>query len=189
MTRVPHAITDLETLIDLCGKPNPRTPYKVLEELTEQARAFLKKSPFLLLTTVSDDGTPTVSPKGGAPGFVGLDDNKLYLPDIRGNNLNFSLQNILNNPKVGLIFFLPGTSETLRVHGDAQLSNDPKLCRAYTVGKKEARLVTVIQITSYYFHCSMSLNIAKLWQPETWADKMKISWEEEIDPNLPPELR
>ncbi len=185
---VPHAITDLETLIDLCGKPNPRTPYKVQEKLTEQARAFLEKSPFILLTTVSEDGIPTASPKGGAPGFVGLDDSTLYLPDIRGNNLNFSLQNILNHPKVGLIFFLPSTSETLRVHGNAQISNDPELCSRYTVNGIEARLVTVIQITSYYFHCSMSLNIAKLWQPETWADRMTIYWSEEIDPNLPPEL-
>ena len=186
---VPHAITDLETLIGLCGEPNPRTPYKVQEALSAQARAFLHQSPFMLLTTVSENGTPTASPKGGAPGFVGLDDNTLYLPDIRGNNLNFSLQNILHNPKVGLIFFVPGTSETLRVHGDAQLSNDSELCSRYTVGKKEARLVTVIQIAAYYFHCSMSLNIAKLWQPESWADKMKVSWNEEIDPNLPPELK
>ena len=184
---VPNAITDLESLKDLCGEPNPRTPYKIQEKLTEQAKGFLRQSPFMLLSTVSPEGEPTVSPKGGDPGFVALNEatNTLYLPDIKGNNLIFSLQNMLLNPKVGLIFFLPGTNETLRIHGQAQLSDDPELCSSYTVSGRAARLVTVVQITSYYFHCSVSLNIAKLWQPESWSEKAKISWKEEIEPNLP----
>lgn len=182
---VPHVVKDLASLRDICGDPHPHTPYKVQEELTEQAKTFLGKSPFLLLTTVSEDGTPTVSPKGGQAGFVRLKDNILYLPDIKGNNLIFSLQNILQHPKVGLIFLLPGTGETLRIHGTAQISSDPELCSSYPINGKPARLVTVIEISAYYFHCSMSLNIAKLWKPEAWSDKMKISWREEIDPNLP----
>lgn len=185
MTPSLHTITDLTTLKEICGEPNPHTLYKVQAELTEQARAFLGQSPFMLLATVSPDGEPTISPKGGDPGFVGSDENTLYLPDIKGNNLIFSLQNLLLNPKVGLIFFLPGTGETLRIHGDARLSSDPELCSRYTVSGKAARVVTVVQITSYYFHCSASLNIAKLWQPETWPKTVQISWREEIEPNLP----
>ncbi len=107
---VPNAITDLESLKELCGEPNPHTPYKIQEKLTEQAKNFLRQSPFMLLSTVSPEGELTISPKGGDLGFVVLNEaaNTLYLLDVKGNNLIFSVQNMLLNPKVGLIFFWNG---------------------------------------------------------------------------------
>lgn len=185
MTPSPHTITDLENLRELCGEPHSHTPYKVQTQLTEQARAFVRQSPFVMLSTLDANGEPTISPKGGEPGFIGLDEDTFYLPDRKGNNLIFSLQNILEHPQVGLIFLLPGTCETLRVHGNAQISRNPELCMRYKTGTKPARLVTIIKLTTYYFHCSMSLRTAKLWEPETWRETVKISWKEEIEPNLP----
>lgn len=184
----PICIQDIATLRELCGDHHPHTPYKVQDHLNAQAQNFIQRSPFVLLSTINAVGESTISPKGGVPGFVGIgDDQMLYLPDQRGNNLIFSLQNILVNPQVGLLFLVPGTCETLRVHGKAQITADEALCTQFPIGNKPARLVTIIQMTSAYFHCARSLNTSKIWQPENWAESITISWREEIEPNLPPE--
>lgn len=179
-------IQDVATLRELCGDHHPHTPYKVQNHLNAQALNFIQRSPFLLLSTSNAAGESTISPKGGVPGFVGIGDDKtLYLPDQRGNNLIFSLQNILAHPAVGLLFLVPGTCETLRVHGKAQITADEALCAQFPIGNKPARLVTVIQMTSAYFHCSRSLNTSGIWKPESWAEQIAISWRDEIEPNLP----
>lgn len=179
-------IKDVAMLRELCGDYDARIPYKIQNHLNEQAQNFIRRSPFVLLSTVSQTGEPTISPKGGVPGFVGIGDEKtLYLPDMRGNNLIFSLQNILLNPQIGLFFLVPGTGETLRVHGRAALTADESLCRQYPIGKKSARLITIIEMDSAYFHCSRSLNVSNIWNPDSWAEKIAISWKKEIEPNLP----
>ena len=181
-------IQDVATLRELCGDHHPHTPYKVQNHLNAQALNSIQRSPFVLLSTSNAAGESTISPKGGVPGFVGIGDDKtLYLPDQRGNNLIFSLQNILAHPAVGLLFLVPGTCETLRVHGKAQITADEALCTQFPIGNKPARLVTVIQMTSAYFHCSRSLNTSGIWKPESWTEQIAISWREEIDPNLPRE--
>ncbi len=186
MNQSPAFIQDIATLRELCGDHHPHTPYKVQNHLNAQALNFIRCSPFVLLSTSNAAGESTISPKGGTPGFVGVGDDKtLYLPDQRGNNLIFSLQNILVHPAIGLLFLVPGTCETLRVHGTAQITADEALCARFPIGNKPARLVTVIQVTSAYFHCSRSLNTAKLWHPESWTTEIEISWREEIEPNLP----
>lgn len=182
----PTFIQDIATLRELCGDHHPNTPYKVQNHLTEQAQAFIRKSPFVLLSTVNTQGEPTISPKGGLPGFVGIgDDHTLYLPDQRGNNLLFSLQNIIANPEIGLIFLVPGTCETLRLHGRAAITADENLCQQYPTGEKPARLVTIINMTSGYFHCSSSLRASNIWEPESWKETIPISFRSEIEPNLP----
>ncbi|MEM7117542.1 MAG: MSMEG_1061 family FMN-dependent PPOX-type flavoprotein [Chloroflexota bacterium] len=183
-------IQDLETLRNLCGDHHPHTPYKVQSQLTEQGQDFIRRSPFMLLTSINQAGEPSISPKGGQRGFVGVGDAKtLYLPDMRGNNLIFSLQNILLNPNVGMLFMMPGTCETLRVHGQATITADEDLCRQYAIGNKPARLVTIVEVTSAYFHCSLSLNKGRIWEPESWEERFKVNFISEIVPNLPPELR
>ncbi|MBX3013027.1 MAG: pyridoxamine 5'-phosphate oxidase family protein [Caldilineaceae bacterium] len=182
-------IQDVATLRELCGDHHPNTPYKVQSHINAQALNFIQRSPFVLLSTSNAAGESTISPKGGVPGFVGIGDNKtLYLPDQRGNNLIFSLQNILAHPAIGLLFLVPGTCETLRVHGQAQITADEALCARFPIGDKPARLVTVIQVTSAYFHCSRSLNTSKLWHPDSWTESISISWRDEIEPNLPKEV-
>ncbi|MEM7538839.1 MAG: MSMEG_1061 family FMN-dependent PPOX-type flavoprotein [Chloroflexota bacterium] len=179
-------IQDVATLRELCGDHHPHTPYKVQDHLTDQAQTFIRRSPFVLLSTLGETGESTISPKGGVPGFVGIGDERtLYLPDQRGNNLIFSLQNILVNPQVGLLFMLPGTGETLRVHGRASLTADETLCQQYLIGNKPARLVTIIKMDSAYFHCSRAFHTSALWEPDSWTEKISISWKDEIGPNLP----
>ncbi len=187
MTTPTNLIQDVETLRALCGDHHPHTPYKAQNHLNEQAQNFIRCSPFVLLSTATAAGEPTISPKGGVPGFIGIGDaHTLYLPDQRGNNLIFSLQNILANPAIGLLFLVPGTCETLRVHGRAQLTADETLCSQYPISNKPARLVTIIHMTSAYFHCSRSLNTGGIWKPESWIEEIEISWRTEIEPNLPP---
>lgn len=183
MTKFIQSTTELR---EMYGDHHPHTPYKVQNHLTEQALNFVRRSPFALLSTIGPDGETTISPKGGAPGFVGIGDNKtLYMPDLKGNNLIFSLQNIVQNPQIGLLFLVPGTGETLRVHGRAYLTADEALCQTYPVGNRPALLVAKIEMDSAYFHCSKSLATSKIWDPESWTDKIKISFKDEIVPNLP----
>jgi PPOX class probable FMN-dependent enzyme len=182
----PALIQDFATLRELCGDHHPDTPYKVQNHLTQQALAFIRRSPLVFLSTINQEGDATISPKGGVPGFVGIGDEKtLYLPDQRGNNLIFSLQNILVNPHVGLLFLVPGTCETLRVHGRAALTADDDLCRQFPIGAKPARLVTIIEMSSAYFHCSRSIKSSAIWEPQSWGEHISISWRDEIEPNLP----
>lgn len=185
MTKTPKIITDIKELRAICGNHHPLTPYKIQKELTDQAKSFIQQAPFVLLSTIENTGEPTISPKGGQPGFVGFDDqDTLYLPDKRGNNLLFSFQNILERPQVGLMFIIPGTSETLRVHGTAQITQDPELCSTYHLENKPARLITMIQFQMAYFHCSLSFENAKMWKPEHWPEPVRISWKKEINRNL-----
>jgi PPOX class probable FMN-dependent enzyme len=113
-----------------------------------------------------------VAPKGDGPGFVRVaDERTLLIPERKGNKLVFSLQNILANPKVGLIFLLPGTGETLRVSGDAELVDDRELSESFIERGKPALLVTRVRVTQCYFHCAKAFLRAELWKPETWADR------------------
>src|SRR5216683_4675295 len=123
-----HRISTVEQLRAILGEPNPMTPKKLLRELDEMAIDFIQRSPFLVLGTADAEGNQDASPKGDGPGFVVVEnENTLLIPDRRGNKLLFSLQNILVNPHVGIIFLIPGTDETLRVNGIAELTADPAL--------------------------------------------------------------
>jgi len=120
-------------------------------------------------------------PKGDAPGFVYIeDDHTLIIPERKGNKLAFTLENILNNPKVGLIFLVPGTCETLRVEGRAELDDDPELCHRLSARGSAALLVTRIKIDAVYFHCAKAFLRSELWKPETWLEQISISFGREI---------
>jgi PPOX class probable FMN-dependent enzyme len=174
-------IEHIEQLRAIIGKPSELVPLKLHRRLNAQARAFIARSPMFLLSTAAADGQPTVAPKGDGPGFVRVaDERTLLIPERKGNRLVFSLQNILANPKVGLIFLVPGTGETLRVSGNAELLDDRELCESFTERDKPALLVTRIRITQCYFHCAKAFLRAELWRPERWAAPMKISFGEEI---------
>ena len=129
--RSANRITTIEQLRTLIGEPHPATPRKLLGALDQTALGFIARSPFLVLGTADAAGNQDVSPKGGAPGFVVAEDpSTLLIPDSKGNKLLFGLQNILANPHVGLIVMVPGTDETLRVNGTAELSVDPAVAGA-----------------------------------------------------------
>ena len=171
----------LAALREIIGRPNEVVPLKVHRELNTRAIEFIGKSPMFMLATSDASGRPTVSPKGDLPGFVQVEDSRtLLIPERKGNKLIFSLTHILENPHVGLIFLVPGTSETLRVQGTAELLDDADRRATLAARGSPALLITRVSVTECYFHCAKAFLRSDLWKPETWPEKMSISFGEEI---------
>jgi len=177
-------IESTDTLRKLIGFPSEMVPHKIHRELNARAIGFIGKSPMLMLSTADAHGNATVSPKGDPPGFVHVEDSRtLLIPERKGNKLIFSLSNILANPAVGLVFLVPGTCETLRVQGQAELLDDADLCAKVPARGNEALLVIRIRVTECYFHCAKAFLRSDLWNPQTWPEKINISFGEEIAQN------
>ena len=172
-----HLITTVEQLRAILGEPNPMTPKKLLRELDEMAIDFIRRSPFLVLGTADAEGNQDVSPKGDGPGFVAVENaTTLLIPDRKGNKLLFSLQNILVNPHVGIIFMTPGTDETLRVNGTAELTSDPVLLERLSARGTPAQLAMRVTVRECFFHCAKAFLRSQLWNSETWPARTQISW-------------
>jgi PPOX class probable FMN-dependent enzyme len=141
---------------------------KELDHLDAHARAWIEASPFVLLATADADGHCDVSPRGGPPGWVRvLDERRLALPDAPGNRRLDSAHNVLENPRCGLIFLVPGRTETLRVNGRACLTRDPAALEGIPGDSKLAFGVVAEQV---YLHCSKAFMRARLWDPGAWPD-------------------
>ena len=174
-------IDSTQRLRELIGTPNDLVRLKIHSQLNETARDFIAHSPMLFLATCGENGQAQVSPKGDEAGFVHVEnDHTIVIPERKGNKLAFSLENILINPKVGLVFLVPGTCETLRIEGNAQLDDEPALLERFSARGKPALLVTRINIEAVYFHCAKAFLRAELWKPETWSAKINISFGKEI---------
>ena len=180
-----QTIDDLDQLRAIVGEPSELTAKKMYPHLNQQAADFIARSPFLVMATVDADGMPTASPKGDEPGFVHLEDERtLYMPERKGNRLVVSYQNILANPRVGLIFLLPRCSETLRVSGTAQLVQDEALCNKLTSRGNPALLLLKVKVTQAYFHCGKAFIRSGLWQPDSWPEESRVSFGREIGDNI-----
>ena len=174
-------IENLAALRKLIGSPSELVGHKIHRKLNARAIAFIAKSPLLMLSTTDAQGRATVSPKGDPAGFVHVEDSQtLLIPERKGNKLIFSLTNILANPSVGLIFLVPGTGETLRIQGQAQLLDDAAYCAKVPARGSPALLVIRVRITECYFHCAKALLRSRLWDSGTWPEHMKVSFGEEI---------
>jgi hypothetical protein len=138
---------------------------------------FIRRSPFLVLATADAQSNEDASPKGDGPGFVMIEDARtLLIPERKGNRLMFSLRNILANPHVGIIFLVPGTDETFRVNGTAELSADPDLLGRLSARGAPALLAIRVTVRECFFHCAKAFIRSQLWKPETWAERHKISF-------------
>lgn len=158
-------ITDLAALEALYGEPAAASVAKEVPALTPGYRALIEASPFLILAT-SGPGGLDASPRGDGPGFVRVaDDRTLLIPDRRGNNRIDSLRNILADPRVGLLFLVPGLNETLRVNGRAVIDTDPALCDSFAVDGKAPKSVLVVTIETVFFQCARALLRSRLWDP------------------------
>jgi PPOX class probable FMN-dependent enzyme len=167
----PHRIESVETLREMFGEPSPIASGKVWPVLEPAARAFIAHAPFVVMATADAAGNVDVSPKGDHPGFVAVEDERtLLLPDRKGNKLVFGLQNILANPRVAQIFMIPGTNETLRVNGAAELTRDPAVCARLVARGQPALLAVRVSVEQCFFHCPKAFLRASLWKPETWVD-------------------
>jgi PPOX class probable FMN-dependent enzyme len=178
-------ITTVEELRKRMGEPNPATKLKVFDALDAQMTAFIARSPFCMLATADAEGRQEVSPKGDGPGFALVEaEDSLVVPDRKGNKLCFGLQNILANPQVGLIFLVPGTDETLRVNGRAELDTDPALLARLSARGQPALLAIRVRIDRCYFHCARAFLRAELWNPDTWPERVRISFGRQLAPRL-----
>jgi len=172
-----YRITNSDQLRAIMGKPGRLTGLKVLKALDQPAADFIRQSPFLVLSTADLRGNQDASPKGDAPGFVLIEDeHTLCIPDRKGNKLLFGLENILVNPNVGLIFLVPGTSETLRVNGTAELTAEPSLLDRLSARGTPALLAIRVTINECFFHCAKAFIRSNLWKPEQWPERIKISF-------------
>ena len=143
-----YTVTSLDDLAKIYAKPLPNVATKETDHITEVGRAFIAASPFLVLAT-SNATSIDCSPKGDAPGFVQLlDDRTLLIPDRPGNNRIDGMKNLLVNPKVGIIFMVPGSNETYRVTGSATISTDPELLKRFEMRGKPPRVVMVVNVDS-----------------------------------------
>jgi PPOX class probable FMN-dependent enzyme len=161
MSHTLKTVADLEAVY---GAPNPRSLLKEIDHLNADYRAFVEASPFIVLSSVGAQGTDA-SPKGDAPGFVRiLNERLLAIPDRPGNNRIDNLRNIVEDGRVSVLFIVPGVGETLRVNGTATISADPELLASFAVQGKLPRSVILVQLQTVYFHCSKALVRSKLWE-------------------------
>ena len=145
---------------------------KEIDHLDQHCRAFIALSPWATLSTADADGFPEVSPRGGRPGFVEvLDDRLLALPDRPGNNRIDSLRNVLVNPRIALMFVVPGIEETLRVYGTAAVREPDEVAADLTEFGRSPKSVLVVDVQRAYFQCAKSLMRAGLWEPEQWPGR------------------
>ncbi len=167
-----NGIPDHAALRAHMGVINPMAERKVLPALDRHCRAFIALSPFLVLAPADAEGRVDASPRGDPPGFVQvLDDHTLLLPDRLGNNRVDSFANILKAPGVGLIFFVPGIDETLRVNGTGRLSTDGTVLAGLGVAGKAPHTGLVIAVGEAFFHCAKALRRARLWDSAAQVER------------------
>jgi PPOX class probable FMN-dependent enzyme len=151
--------------------PGDTSLAKVCDHLHPLYRPYIEASPFAVLATRGPHGLDT-SPRGDAPGFVSIaDDRTLLLPDRRGNHRIDSLRNIVRDPQVALLFLIPGVGETLRVNGSARISTSPALCERFVVEGKAPASVLVVSVTSVFFQCARAIKRSGLWDPARHVER------------------
>jgi PPOX class probable FMN-dependent enzyme len=170
-----HEITTLEALEALYQpQPAPASTVKVTDHITPHYAALIEASPFVALATVGPEGLDC-SPRGDLPGFVRIEGPKtLILPDRRGNNRIDSLRNIVRDPRVALLFLIPGSGTTFRVNGRAVLSTDPDLLESFAVDGKPPRTAMVVAVVEAYFQCARAIVRSGLWKPESHVDPKSL---------------
>lgn len=167
-------ITTTEQLEAIYGRPGDASTVKVADRVTPLYRALIDKSPFVALATSGPEGLDC-SPRGDLPGFVRVHDEKtLMMPDRRGNNRIDSLRNIVRDPRVALLFLIPGSGSTLRVNGRGQVSNEPDLLDSFKMQEKAPRTVIVMTVEEIYFQCARAIVRSDLWNPNKRVDPKSL---------------
>jgi PPOX class probable FMN-dependent enzyme len=153
-------------------RPTDGSIRKELKGLDGHCRSFIGKSPFVLIGSSDGAGNADVTPKGDRPGFTAvLDDRTIAIPDRPGNNRLDTLENIIRNPSVGLLFLIPGMNETLRVNGDARITVDAGLRERFAIDGKAPQSVVVVSVRAAYMHCAKAFMRSELWKPESWPER------------------
>lgn len=169
-----HLITSMEQLQTIYGEKAPASVVKEIDYVCGAYRKLIEAAPFVAVATSGPEGLDC-SPKGDAPGFVRiLDDKTLAIPDRPGNNRIDGFRNIMRDPRIALLFLIPGVAETLRVNGRASISVDPELMQSFAVNGKLPRCVLVVHIEAIYFHCAKAIVRSKLWDEATKINRKSL---------------
>jgi PPOX class probable FMN-dependent enzyme len=167
-------IATVEQLEAIYGQPNEASTVKVSAKITPPYRALIDKSPLAALATCGPEGLDC-SPRGDLPGFVRVHDDKtLMMPDRRGNNRVDSLRNIVRDPRVALLFLIPGSGSTLRVNGRAQISVHSDLLASFSVDDKAPRTVIIMTVDEIYFQCARAIVRSDMWNPDKRVDSKTL---------------
>ncbi|NEW06563.1 pyridoxamine 5'-phosphate oxidase family protein [Paenibacillus sp. SYP-B3998] len=170
-----NLVSSEEELREMLGSPGKLAAHKTIRFLDEHCRNFIAKSPFLVIATADAGGSCDASPRGDAPGFVHVVDEKhLVIPERQGNRKFDSLLNILANPNVGLFFMIPGLGETLRINGRGYVIKDNGMLEGMTVQGKTPLVGIGIEVEECYIHCAKAIKRSELWQPSTWLTQMQL---------------
>ena len=169
-----HLVTTMEQLEALYGEKVPTSVIKEIDHINDGYRKLLEASPFVAIATSGPEGLDC-SPKGDPAGFVRiLDDKTLAIPDRPGNNRIDGFRNIVRDPRIALLFLIPGVGETLRINGRASISVDPQLMRSFAINGKLPRSVLVVHIETIFFHCAKAIVRSKLWDEATKIDRKSL---------------
>src|SRR5947209_12645720 len=169
-----HLVTTMAELEALFEEPMAMSQAKEIDHVNAHYRAFIEAAPFFALATSGPEGLDC-SPRGDAPGFVRvLDEKTLVVPDRRGNNRLDSLRNIVRDPRVALLFLIPGVGETIRIIGRAAISTDPELAASFAVNGKAPACVIVVAVERVYYQCTKAIIRSKLWDPARHVDRKSL---------------
>lgn len=174
MSNESMTISTEQELEALYGDASPASLTKEIDYINDEYAVFIEKSPFVVIASTGPEGLDC-SPRGDPAGFVAMQDRKTVLmPDRRGNNRLDTLRNIVRDPRVSLLFLIPGVRETLRINGHAAISVDPALLERFAMGSKPARSVIQVTVERVYFQCAKALIRSKLWDVETQIDRRDV---------------
>lgn len=168
-------ITSREELRSVYKPASEGSLRKELKALDSHAASFIGRSPFVLIGTTDGKGHADVTPKGDRPGFVAVLDNRtIAIPDRPGNNRLDTLENLLEEPAIGLLFLIPGMDETLRINGKAKITADDALRARFEVDGKLPQAAIVVTVEATYMHCAKAFMRSQLWHPESWPDRKSL---------------
>jgi PPOX class probable FMN-dependent enzyme len=174
-TTFDEVIATRERLRELSKQPSSRAKDKVIDHIDAICRRFIAACPFVMVASRGADGLIDVSPKGDAPGFVAvLDEKTLAIPDRLGNHRLDTFENLLTNSELGLFFVVPGHGDTLRVSGTGKIVRDDTLQARLAVSGKEPNLVLVVTVEEVFMHCPKCMVRSNLWKPEQWPNRSNV---------------
>lgn len=170
-----HFITSRDELRRVYKPASENSLRKELKALDSHCVSFIGRSPFVLIGTSDGKGHADVTPKGDRPGFVAvLDHRTVAIPDRPGNNRLDTLENLLAEPSIGLLFLIPGMDETLRINGSAKITADDGLRARFEVDGKLPQSVILVEVEAAYMHCAKAFMRSQLWYPETWPARASM---------------
>ena len=176
-----HAITSEQELREILGEPTEIVLAKIADRITDLTRQFIEHSPFVCVATASPGGGLDVSPRGDPPGFVRvIDERTLLVPDRPGNRIADTLRNLLADPRIGLLFLIPGVGDTFRVNGTAVITDERELLEPSAVDGRVPKLGLLVTVQEAYTQCPKALIRSELWNPERHIDRSELPSSGEI---------